>query len=92
MKKVKDLEEELNLPDADFERKLTEKLREEIRGNKERLDKEFRKEIKLEKKRIVNQAAREKEDLKNENRQLTLEIQRLKILLRHGVAGAQLLI
>lgn len=30
-KKLKDLEEELALPDADFERKLTERLREEIR-------------------------------------------------------------
>ena len=34
MKKVKDLEEELALPQSDFERKLTVRLREEIKTNK----------------------------------------------------------
>jgi hypothetical protein len=68
---VKDLEDELSLPDKDFERKLTERLREEIKANKIRLDEEFKRELQEEKKRIVNQAAREKEDLRNENKQLT---------------------
>lgn len=71
MNKVKDLEDELSLPDKDFERKLTERLREEIKANKIRLDEEFKRELQEEKKRIVNQAAREKEDLRNENKQLT---------------------
>ncbi len=84
MNKVKDLEDELALPDKDFERKLTERLREEIKANKIRLDEEFKRELQEEKKRIVNQAAREKEDLRNENKQLTQEIARLKILMRHG--------
>lgn len=84
MNKVKDLEDELTLPDKDFERKLTERLREEIKANKIRLDEEFKRELQEEKKRIVNQAAREKEDLRNENKQLTQEIARLKILMRHG--------
>lgn len=68
---MKDLEDELSLPDKDFERKLTERLREEIKANKIRLDEEFKRELQEEKKRIVNQAAREKEDLRNENKQLT---------------------
>ena len=68
---MKDLEDELSLPDKDFERKLTERLREEIKANKIRLDEEFKRELQDEKKRIVNQAAREKEDLRNENKQLT---------------------
>lgn len=78
------MEDELALPDKDFERKLTERLREEIKANKIRLDEEFKRELQEEKKRIVNQAAREKEDLRNENKQLTQEIARLKILMRHG--------
>ena len=65
---MKDLEDELSLPDKDFERKLTERLREEIKANKIRLDEEFKRELQEEKKRIVNQAAREKEDLRNENK------------------------
>ena len=65
------MEDELALPDKDFERKLTERLREEIKANKIRLDEEFKRELQEEKKRIVNQAAREKEDLRNENKQLT---------------------
>ena len=68
---MKDWEDELSLPDKDFERKLTERLREEIKANKIRLDEEFKRELQEEKKRIVNQAAREKEDLRNENKQLT---------------------
>ena len=51
---MKDLEEELALPDKDFERKLTERLREEIKANKVRLDEEFKRELQEEKKRIVN--------------------------------------
>ena len=45
LNKVKDLEEELALPDKDFERKLTERLREEIKTNKMRLDEEFKREL-----------------------------------------------
>ena len=45
MKKVKDLEEELALPEKEFERKLTDRLREEIKANKAKLDDEFRKEL-----------------------------------------------
>ena len=45
VRKVKDLEEELALPEEDFERKLTERLKEEIKANKARLDDEFRKEL-----------------------------------------------
>ncbi len=45
LRKVKDLEEELALPDKDFERKLTERLREEIKANKIRLDEEFKREL-----------------------------------------------
>lgn len=86
-RKVKDLEEELALPEKDFERKLTERLREEIKMNKQKLDEEFRREFAEEKKRIVNQATREKEQLKAENKQLTNEIQRLKVLMRHGGSG-----
>ena len=71
LNKVKDLEEELALPDKDFERKLTERLREEIKVNKMRLDEEFKRELQEEKKLIVNQAAKEKEDLRNEKKQLT---------------------
>jgi vacuolar-type H+-ATPase subunit H len=82
------LEEELALPEKDFERKLTERLREEIKMNKQKLDEEFRREFAEEKKRIVNQATREKEQLKAENKQLTNEIQRLKVLMRHGGSGA----
>lgn len=52
-KKLKDLEEELALPASDFERKLTERLKEEIKANKAQLDEEFRKELKSEKKRII---------------------------------------
>lgn len=89
MKKVKDLEDELALPHSDFERKLTERLREEIKANKAQLDEEFSRELKKEKRRILTQAQREKDELKAENKQLGYEIQRLKILLRHG-GGAQL--
>lgn len=53
-KKLKDLEEELNLSDYDFERKLTDRLRGEIKANKAKLDEEFKRELLREKKRIVN--------------------------------------
>lgn len=56
MKKVKDLEDELALPHSDFERKLTERLREEIKVNKSQLDEEFSRELKQEKRRILTQA------------------------------------
>lgn len=79
------------LPDADFERKLTERLREEIRQNKSKLDEEYKRELQEEKRRIVNQAAREKDELKKENKLLQQEIARLKILMRHGGTGAQLM-
>jgi hypothetical protein len=49
--------------------------------------------LKEEKKRVIGQAAREKDEIKKENKQLSMEIQRLKILIRHGGAaiGAELM-
>jgi len=52
-KKVKDLEDELGLPDADFERKLTERLHDEIKANKAKLDSDYKRELQEEKKRII---------------------------------------
>lgn len=52
-KKVKDLEDELGLPDADFEKKLTERLHDEIKANKAKLDSDYKRELHEEKKRIV---------------------------------------
>lgn len=51
-----DLESELNLPEDQFERKLTERLREEIRANREKVDADFKRELMLEKRRILSQA------------------------------------
>ncbi len=51
---MKDLEAELSLPEEDFERKLTERLREEIRANRERVDADFKRELMQEKRRILN--------------------------------------
>lgn len=55
-RKVLDLESELNLPEDQFERKLTERLREEIRANREKVDADFKRELMLEKRRILSQA------------------------------------
>ena len=61
---------------------MTERLREEIKANKMRLDEEIKKELAEEKKRLISQAAKEKEELKNENKQLIYEISRLKVIMR----------
>jgi len=44
------------LPEDQFERKLTERLREEIRANREKVDADFKRELMLEKRRILSQA------------------------------------
>ena len=48
----------------------------------ERDPEEIKKELAEEKKRLISQAAKEKEELKNENKQLIYEISRLKVIMR----------
>lgn len=50
--KIKDLEEELNLPKEEFEKKLAERLREEVKINRIQFDEEMKKTFLEEKKRI----------------------------------------
>jgi hypothetical protein len=86
--KLKDLEYELSLPDADFEKKLTDRLREEIRANRARVDEDFKRELAEEKKRIVEKAKGEKEAIKRENKMMEQEIARMKVLIRSGAVNA----
>ncbi len=82
------------MPAAEFERKLADRLKEEIKVNKQKLDEDFKRELKDEKRRILAQSvrlyvcnsiqAKEKEELKNENKQLMYEIQKLKVMLKTG--------
>lgn len=51
--KLQDLELELAMPAAEFERKLAERLREEIKVNKQKIDEDFKRELQEEKKRIL---------------------------------------
>jgi len=81
-KKIKDIENELAMPNKEFERKLAERLREEIKMNKMKLDDGVKKELQEEKRRLIAQVAKEKEELKNENKQLVYEISRLKVIMR----------
>ncbi len=68
--KLKDLEFELALSDADFERKLTDRLREEIRANRNRLDEEFKRELAEEKRKIKEKVRGEKEAIRKENKMM----------------------
>lgn len=51
--KLQDLEMELAMPAAEFERKLADRLREEIKVNKQKIDEDFKRELLEEKKRIL---------------------------------------
>lgn len=44
-KKIKEIEEELSLSESEFEKKLTDKLREEIKINKAKLEEDIKKEL-----------------------------------------------
>ena len=81
-KKIKDIEEEINMPKDDFEIKITDRLNDEVKLNKLQFDEELKRGFQEEKKRVTQQIVKEKENLKMENRQLAAEIQRLKVMLR----------
>ncbi|CDW71856.1 UNKNOWN [Stylonychia lemnae] len=93
-RKIKDLEEELNMPKKVFEEKLSVKLREEVDMNKRRIDEEYKRKL-LEEKRKITQSAvsliifeliyfqvKDKQDLYDENRELQLKIETIKAMLR----------
>ena len=54
--KLRDLEEELGMSDKEFEKKLSDRLKDEIKIKKAKLEEDFKKELNDEKKRISQQA------------------------------------
>ena len=67
-KKIKDIEEEINMPKDDFEIKITDRLNDEVKLNKLQFDEELKRGFQEEKKRVTQQIVKEKENLKMENR------------------------
>eukprot|EP00347_Sterkiella_histriomuscorum_P004704 403359429 len=81
-KKIKNIEDEISLNPREFEQKLAQKLGEEIEVNKRRIDEEFKRKFLEDKAKIIKQAQKEKEELKQENGRLAMERDRIREMLK----------
>ncbi|CAI2364897.1 unnamed protein product [Moneuplotes crassus] len=79
--KLQELEKELDLTDEEFENRLIERLKKEIKTSKTKIEKGLKKEYITKQKEVHKTKNDEIERLKKENDELTSSISRLKILM-----------
>jgi uncharacterized protein involved in exopolysaccharide biosynthesis len=75
--KVADLKQELDMSPRAFEDKLLQKLREEILESKKQMQNQLKADLEAERQRMKT-GSKQREELKQGNRQLQQEVHRLK--------------